>query len=498
MPAAFACCALLLFQGNLAWSFENAFHSFEKVSYTSKAKAKPAARPAVKTKVKPAVKPAARPAVVLAAETEGKLLQPMSEPQVADADTCFDSDCQTTGVTCCETDCCDNSCCESCMIGPGGQYWFRVDYLNWWTRGQRVPPLLTTTGREVIVGGERSDLGARSNFRLLTGFWLDDCRTWGLQAEFLTLGEGVDSTYNASTGHPNLARPFINAKTGEPTEEQVADDDISGSFDTRLTEYFHSVGVEMTFNLACCECVPQWGCSCGDEDCCGCGAGYRSRAEVYGHRFRNRFRPDRYRVDLVGGWRMYRLNERLNMHEDLLVKNPIGPIAPGTTFDITDAFRTVNEFQGFELGVVSQSYWGCWSLELSYRLGLGNMNQVCTVDGETIVTVPGDPDIDVREQGLLTQPSNIGRYSRDRFSAIPQLAAELGYQWNQHVRFTFGYRVIFWDSVLRPAEQIDLEVNPDWLDAPMPENVSPARPRYMFVSSDYWAQGINAGMEIRF
>ena len=39
---------------------------------------------------------------------------------------------------------CDDVDC-GCLVGPVGRYWFRADYLLWWTRGSYVPPLVTTS-----------------------------------------------------------------------------------------------------------------------------------------------------------------------------------------------------------------------------------------------------------------------------------------------------------------------------------------------------------------
>ena len=43
---------------------------------------------------------------------------------------------------------------------------------------------------------------------------------------------------------------------------------------------------------------------------------------------------------------------------------------------------------------------------------------------------------------------------------IPQLAFELGYQWNCNWRRTLRYSLIYWGSVVRSADQIDLNLDP--------------------------------------
>ena len=410
------------------------------------------------------------------------------------------------------------SCC-GCMVGPQGSAWVRAEYLMMWSRGARVPPLATTStnggrgvigepGTEILYGNMRSDMGSRSNVRISGGFWLDECHSEGLQFDFFSLGEASDSVSFPTSSSQSVFRPFFNAKI-ESNDSQEVNDVSEGDFESENSEYFHSVGLDFVINCACCGCTQDFcmpvycedGCGESCDGSCGesCNMVYPSRAEIFFGKLWNRFRPDSYRTDMTIGWRSYRLDEKINMHENVTVYNREG-VMDGTVFDITDSFRTANEFNGCELGLVNKSYWNnCWSLDLTAKVGLGNQHQFCKIDGSTTVTVPVDPpEIDVREQGLMAQPSNMGQYSRNQFVAIPEFAIELGYQCRENIWLTFGYRVIYWSNALRATEQIDTSVNPDWLDRPMPSSVDPSRPSYSFVSSDYWVQGFTLGLECRF
>ena len=99
--------------------------------------------------------------------------------------------------------------------------------------------------------------------------------------------------------------------------------------------------------------------------------------------------------------------------------------------------------------------------------------------------------------GVLAQPSNIGSYSRDRFAVVPELGAIVGVQITPHVRATLGYTFIFWGPVVRVGDQIDLDVNPDQMAPPIVPLAGPLRPEFAFQESDYWAQGVSAGVEGR-
>lgn len=67
----------------------------------------------------------------------------------------------------------------------------------------------------------------------------------------------------------------------------------------------------------------------------------------------------------------------------------------------------------------------------------------------------------------------------------------------RRLRATAGYSLIYMGNVVRPGDQVDLDVNPNLLP---PENVpfsGPLRPQFNFVETDYWVQGLSFGGEFR-
>ncbi|MBN2023754.1 MAG: BBP7 family outer membrane beta-barrel protein [Pirellulales bacterium] len=389
------------------------------------------------------------------------------------------------------------------MAGPTGRYWVRADYLLWWTRGPRVIPLVTTSTNQaedgiigqpttsILFGGERLANDAQSGARLNMGMWFDCGQTFGWEFDLFTLGDHNTHYSFTSTGSPLLARPYLDGQTGQQASELVAKTGvIEGNTSGDIDEYFHSAGVNLRMNLCCCEtyCPPQ----CRDTEIC-------TRAGLYGHYLcgaaRSRFAPDRYRVDLIGGYRHYRLDDTLRVTEDLtVIFDP--EIPAGTTFDIEDLFRSRNEFHGGELGLIAQLYRGRWSLDLLAKMGFGSNTQVVEISGHTTVDRPLDPP-NTYQGGLLTQRTNIGRYSRDEFIIIPQFGAELGYQLTCNLRVHAGYNILFWADVTRAPEQVDYTVNTSQMGGdPL---VGPARPAFSsYRETDFWAQGLNFGAEYRF
>src|ERR1022692_2583343 len=65
--------------------------------------------------------------------------------------------------------------CGPTSCGPDGMFWARADYLLWWTKGSRVPPLVTTSpaasggiigpGTTVLFGGSSLDSDPSSGVR---------------------------------------------------------------------------------------------------------------------------------------------------------------------------------------------------------------------------------------------------------------------------------------------------------------------------------------------
>jgi hypothetical protein len=99
--------------------------------------------------------------------------------------------------------------------------------------------------------------------------------------------------------------------------------------------------------------------------------------------------------------------------------------------------------------------------------------------------------------GLFAQPTNIGHHARDRFAVVPEGKVKLGYQITNHWGATIGYSFFLLSDVARPGAQIDRSVNSGLLASPSASGGS-LRPQFVFRSSDFWAQGVDIGLEFRY
>ncbi len=107
---------------------------------------------------------------------------------------------------------------------------------------------------------------------------------------------------------------------------------------------------------------------------------------------------------------------------------------------------------------------GFWTMDALIRLAIGNTRQTVTINGQTTINDPTNtPAVQTLPGGLLTQTSNIGTYRQDEFAVVPELNLNLGYQLTDHFRVMLGYTAIYWSNVVRPGQQISLDVNPNLL-----------------------------------
>jgi len=78
----------------------------------------------------------------------------------------------------------------------------------------------------------------------------------------------------------------------------------------------------------------------------------------------------------------------------------------------------------------------------------------------------------------------------------------LGYDLTPRLKATVGYTLLYWTNVARPGDQIDLNVDPRQFPPVNPLQPPPptatAQPAFALHTSDFWAQGLNVGLDYRF
>jgi hypothetical protein len=392
-------------------------------------------------------------------------------------------DCCEGPDVCCDD--CDNGCgwcpfwrrCGRCFDEPS-TFWISGEYLLWFIKPSQFPALVSTgppgtsngvlgaPGTQVLFGGTVNN-ELRSGARISAGGWFDADKDLGLEGSLLFLAQRSVNFAARSAGGPGsmlLSRPFFNVVAGQEFVEQVAFPNLLAG----------GVAVNSTSRL--------WG------------------AEL---NLRTRwFEGACWHMDVLGGFRYLELQEHLDITENLTVLGvPTGgsPGIVGSGISLLDQFRTRNDFYGGQIGTEFEFRRGRWGLGLLGKVALGDVREVIQVGGSTTFAVPGSPAV-TQPGGLLALPTNSGNFSRNRFAVVPEAGVKVSYQVTPYLRLFVGYSFLAISDVARPGHQIDRFVNPTQL----PSSLGPgtlmggARPLPMPGSADFWAQGINFGLEWRY
>jgi hypothetical protein len=356
--------------------------------------------------------------------------------------------------------------------------YFRTDSLLTWFKRDRVNiPLITSAGptgnavlgdpgTTVVFGGQGAQLGGGGSFdhepfyavRFALGCWLDLEDTCA--AEIIgTAWIGRKDNFIASTVcSPNLvlARPFFNALTQTEAALIVAFPQLPLVGAIHVSNNTDLWTPEVNF-----------------------------RTLLYHH--------DHLRVDGLIGFRYMELQENLVVSS----ASAYGPIFLG----IADQFDTRDRFYGGQVGAEADYQHGHLFMNLLGQVAIGGTQQIVTVTGVTNTTIPGVSPQAAACSGLLALAStNGGRTSHDAFGVVPQLEFKLGWQFGKFARLYTGYSFMYWNSVVRPAQQLDRVINPNFVPVLDTSGASggPGVPPPPFRRSDFWAQGLIFGLELTY
>src|SRR5947209_7010179 len=101
-----------------------------------------------------------------------------------------------------------------------------------------------------------------------------------------------------------------------------------------------------------------------------------------------------------------------------------------------------------------------------------------------------------RPAGLLALPSNSGRTSDAQFAVVPEADLTLGRQVTDCCRVFVGYTFVYVSSVARPGQAVDPVVNLAQLTPGA--FAGELRPQRRDATTEFWVQGLNLGVELRY
>jgi hypothetical protein len=354
----------------------------------------------------------------------------------------------------CGDGCCDGGGCSNPLV------WARFEVLLWWRQGQSVPPLVTsdptteaatTAGilpdAAILFGNGRIGSGIQGGGRIDVGTWLNPTQSVGIGDRVFGIGKDA-RTFNAiSANTPVLAIPFVNFTSGANDALLIAYPGLrSGAINVALNSSLISNDVYARFLLC--------------RDWC-------------------------HRLDFITGWNYTRVNEDAALRTTSTVTEVGGTIPTGTVRNTLDQWSAANDFNGAIFGLQWQRNCGCWTTTAMARMSIGNMHETMVINGSSTTRVPGQ-GATTAAGGALTAPSSIGQSSRNEFTAITEVGLNLGYRFAPCTQFLFGYSFLYINDIASAGSAIDTSIG---------TNAGVTRPQFGFRHSDFWAQGINLGVQ---
>jgi hypothetical protein len=365
-------------------------------------------------------------------------------------------------------------CAASCFSRNGigsacdqERVWVNAEYLLWWLKSNPTPPLIGTLPAALAVqnlndlpagaignlfGGSPLRFDAFSGGRISAGGWLNPEQTVGLEAGAFYLERRNISFGAATKGDPVVGPVFF---------------DITANKESIIVPVSPADAVENARAFA-------------SERFWGAEANYRYRACTFSNS------P----LDVLVGFRY------LNLDNDLGTQSTINFLDFGSrTF--ADLFHTRDQFYGVQVGAALDLREGPWSVYVLGKIALGSIHQSVDINGST-TTIPFGQAPQQIQGGVLAQSTNIGHFTHNEFSWVPEFTINFGYQVTQHLRVYVGYTFLALDHTVQPGNVIDA-VNPSKIQSLIVSNpVNLARPAPLFRETDFWAQGLNFGMEFQY
>ncbi len=373
------------------------------------------------------------------------------------------------------------------LTGTNGYYGVRnrgfvqAEYLLWWASPLNIPLLGTTNtqggfgfvgepGTAPILGPGQIISPFRNGIRMRAGTWLGECNNCGIDGSFFYLAKKSNDIVLTSDQFPIITRPVFspNPKPGGGiignTGEAVT---VPGILTGSLSAHAESVIFGFDANIrkclyTCCDSHAEW----------------------------------------FFGYRNVDMQESLSVTENInVIGNGAGRVTLtdpiGSVVLVRDTFATNNYFNGAQIGGLYERQWGRFSVTGRASVALGVTHQELNIEGFQIRTQPGKPPMTFRG-GLLAAGPNLGNFSHNEFSVVPEVTVNVGYRVTPAWRLYAGYNLLYWSNVIRPGDQIDGVV--DLTNVPNAPAVPPsglARPAVPFRQSNMWITGVQFGAEWR-
>ena len=362
-----------------------------------------------------------------------------------------------------------SGCCDPCGSSDGAcgcrpHFWVRGEFMVLSATKQNAPPLATSgsSATQLPLGGGGMDLFDGDSLphspfpggKLNLGFWFPNHSDWGFDVTGFFLNQRQTNFSASSNGTTFLGQPYFDVgPTPAPTNTEQAGIVAGGGTPGSI-----SINAQ----------TRAWGFD----------------PEIR----RKLWDGSTFWLDGLIGYRYFRLQDDIDMASG-------SNLGGGASSFTQDHFGTRNEFNGFQLGLDGEwRFRPRWSIGVTAKVAMGDLYEQIHVNGSTTQSFNGQ--ILQTGNGFYTQPTNSGNFSKHQFSVLPEFGARLNFDVTDHLRIYAGYNAMFLSNVVRAGDQIDRNINGlQLIGAPL--TGAPA-PSVLFKRSDFWAQGVNVGLEYHY
>lgn len=426
-------------------------------------------------------------------------LPPVSPP-VATAPASVYADASAPCVGC-------DAACPGIPGAIGNTFYGFAEYILYKIQDEPLPPTQLTIPFTVsglasfnsalqFADGPTIDLGGRSGGRFTVGAWLIPDQVLGIEATYFQLERRQDNFAAAQVSNLPLSLTVTQNITMvaamATTIQQVP---LNVTLPAELT--VRAVGATGPANF--------WGTEINA----------RSTQCIFGGVV----------FDVLAGFRFLTLDEDFTLTENirLQVANAInlagpGPIPPNplppipqpvtglrelTNITTRDSVSTHNNFWAAQAGG-SFNWWLGERLTFNGwgKIAAGAMIQQVNIAGSTTSTSnpTGTAAVtNTQAGGLLTPLSGPISTSRTRYAVMPEFNIGFGWQFTRHIRGTIGYNFLYLSTVARPGDQIGFASSSTTINvAGQPTTTVVNSPSFRYMDTDIWAQGLTAGVEVRY
>ncbi len=344
-----------------------------------------------------------------------------------------------------------------------------AEYLLWFFKQSHVPMIFGSIPPSLanqtdfpagsiipVFGGNHNniDYGGQSGGRFGVGYWFDKGQEAGFDVDYFQLEQG--SLHANASSNPN-GLPIIGPTFFDPVAKRetiiLFSDPGARAAALNLSADTRFWGVEANFR--------------------------RQLPTVFADH-----------LELLAGFRHVEFDENLDIGGASIATDP-----KGLSVAYIDSFNVHNQFDGPQIGLASTYTYNRLFLDLKAKIAVGEMSETVHINGATDIL---GPTPSLSPGGILTQPTNIGRYSRTVFTFLPELTVNTGVQLTDHLRAFVGYNLIYIDKLQRVGPAIDGVDGTQIRSLNLQPNMNATRPAFEFQDGRFWAYGLNVGLEFSF